>query len=88
MFALGIRNIGSKAAALLAEAFGSMDAVMQATAEQMDAIDAVSYTHLDVYKRQGKRHSVRAAGAKKCRPQFDCHGCKAASGGRTLSKPV
>ena len=36
---LGIRNIGDKAAALLGEHFGSMDALRQATAEQMCEID-------------------------------------------------
>ena len=39
LFGLGIRNIGDKAAALLAEHFGSMDAVRAATAEQMCEID-------------------------------------------------
>ena len=35
LFGLGIRNIGDKAAALLAEHFGSMDALRAATVEQM-----------------------------------------------------
>lgn len=39
LFGLGIRNIGDKAAALLAEHFGSMDALREATVEQMCAID-------------------------------------------------
>lgn len=39
LFGLGIRNIGDKAAALLAERFGSMDAVRQASAEEISAID-------------------------------------------------
>ena len=39
LFGLGIRNIGDKAAALLAEHFGSMDAVRAASAEQVSAID-------------------------------------------------
>ena len=39
IFGLGIRNIGDKAAALLGEHFGSMDALRQATAEQMCEID-------------------------------------------------
>lgn len=39
LFGLGIRNIGDKAAALLAEHFGSMDALRAATVEQMCEID-------------------------------------------------
>ena len=39
LFGLGIRNIGDKAAALLAEHFGSMDAVRAATAEEICGID-------------------------------------------------
>ena len=39
IFGLGIRNIGDKAAALLGEHFGSMDALRNATAEQMCEID-------------------------------------------------
>lgn len=39
LFGLGIRNIGDKAAALLAEQFGSMQAVREASADQISAID-------------------------------------------------
>lgn len=39
LFGLGIRNIGDKAAALLAEHFGSMDALRSATVEEMCVID-------------------------------------------------
>ena len=39
LFGLGIRNIGTKAAALLAEHFGSMDALRAATADDINAID-------------------------------------------------
>ncbi|MFI3169543.1 MAG: NAD-dependent DNA ligase LigA [Faecalibacterium sp.] len=39
LFGLGIRNIGDKAATLLAEQFGSMDGVRSATQEAMQAID-------------------------------------------------
>ena len=39
LFGLGIRNIGDKAAALLAEHFGSMDAVRAASPERMCEID-------------------------------------------------
>lgn len=39
LFGLGIRNIGDKAAALLAEHFGSMEAVKAATAEEIGSIE-------------------------------------------------
>ena len=39
VFGLGIRNIGDKAAALLAEHFGSMEKLLQASAEQVSSID-------------------------------------------------
>ena len=39
VFGLGIRNIGDRAAVLLAEHFGSMDALRAATAEQLSEID-------------------------------------------------
>ena len=39
LFALGIRNIGSKGAALLAEHFVTMEAVQAATEEEINAID-------------------------------------------------
>ena len=39
LFGLGIRNIGDKAAALLGEHFGSMEAVRAATAEQLAEIE-------------------------------------------------
>ena len=39
LFALGIRHIGLKAAKLLAARFGSLPAIMEATSEDMEAID-------------------------------------------------
>lgn len=39
LFGFGIRNIGDKAAALLAEHFGSMQAIREATVEQISEID-------------------------------------------------
>lgn len=39
LFGLGIRNIGDKAAALLAEHFGTMEALRQASVEELCAID-------------------------------------------------
>ncbi len=39
VFGLGIRNIGARAAALLAEYFGTMDALRDATAEQLACVE-------------------------------------------------
>lgn len=39
IFALGIRHIGQKAGALLSETFGTMDALMSATVEEIASID-------------------------------------------------
>ena len=44
LFGLGIRNIGDKAAALLAEHFGSMEALQNASVEQMCEIDGFGAT--------------------------------------------
>jgi DNA ligase (NAD+) len=41
LFALGIRFVGERTAQLLAEAFGSMDALMEADLEQLEAVDEV-----------------------------------------------
>jgi DNA ligase (NAD+) len=41
LFALGIRFVGERTAQLLAEAFGSMDALMEANVEQLEAVDEV-----------------------------------------------
>jgi DNA ligase (NAD+) len=41
IFALGIRDIGESGGALLAEHFGSLDALMQATEEELTSIDDI-----------------------------------------------
>ncbi len=41
LFALGIRFVGERTAQLLAEAFGSMDALMGASVEELEAVDEV-----------------------------------------------
>jgi DNA ligase (NAD+) len=41
LFGLGIRFVGERTAGLLAQHFGSMDAIMQATAEQLEAVTEV-----------------------------------------------
>ena len=41
LFALGIRHVGSETAALLAEHFGSIDAIMDASVEEIEAIPGI-----------------------------------------------
>ncbi len=41
IFGLGIRHVGKNVAEVLARAFGSIDALMAATAEEMEAVDGV-----------------------------------------------
>lgn len=57
IFGLGIRNIGDKAATLLAEQFGSMQAVRQANAEQISAIDGfggvMAQSVVEFFAKQG-----------------------------------
>lgn len=57
LFGLGIRNIGDKAAALLAEHFGSMDAICKASAEDILAIDGfgavMAQSVVEFFARQG-----------------------------------
>lgn len=63
LFALGIRNVGAKGAALLAEQFGSMDAVRAATAEQLSEIDGfgevMAASVLDFFSKDGTRDLLR-----------------------------
>lgn len=57
LFGLGIRNIGDKAAALLAEHFGSMDAVQASDAEAISAIDGfggvMAQSVVEFFAREG-----------------------------------
>lgn len=57
LFALGIRNIGAKGAALLAEHFGSMDALRAASAEEINTIDGfggiMTTSVLDFFAKEG-----------------------------------
>ena len=59
----GIRNIGDKAAALLGEHFGSMDALRQATAEQMCEIDGfgevMAQSVLEFFAKDGTTDLLR-----------------------------
>ncbi len=51
IFALGIRQVGAKAAKILADHFGSMDALRQATAEELTEIDDVGAITADYITR-------------------------------------
>lgn len=57
LFGFGIRNIGDKAAALLAEHFGSMQAIREATAEQIGEIDSfggvMAQSVLEFFAKEG-----------------------------------
>lgn len=57
LFALGIRNIGERAATLLAEHFGTMDAVMRAAEEEIASIDGfgdiMAKSVVDFFKSEG-----------------------------------
>lgn len=57
IFAFGIRNIGDRAATLLAEAFGSMDALKNATEEQILTIDGfgevMAKSVVDFFAKEG-----------------------------------
>ena len=51
IFALGIRQVGAKAAKILADHFGSMDALRQATAKELTEIDDVGAITADYITR-------------------------------------
>ena len=57
LFGFGIRNIGDKAAALLAEHFGSMQAIREATAEQIGEINGfggvMAQSVLEFFAKEG-----------------------------------
>lgn len=69
VFGLGIRNIGDKAAALLAEHFGTMDSLCEATQEQISEIDGfgavMAQSVIEFFAKEGTAdllHHLREAG--------------------------
>ena len=68
LFGLGIRNIGDKAAALLAGHFGTMEAVAAATAEQICEIDGfgavMAQSVVEFFAREGSADLVRRLAAQ------------------------
>ncbi|MEA5135098.1 MAG: NAD-dependent DNA ligase LigA [Candidatus Fimivivens sp.] len=67
LFGLGIRNIGQKAAQLLARRFGDMETLMAATREQLTAIDTfgdiMATSLLDFFAQPENREMVEQLGA-------------------------
>ncbi len=63
LFGLGIRNVGDKAAALLAERFGSMEAVQAAGAEEISRIDGfggvMAQSVVEFFAKEGTADLVR-----------------------------
>ena len=62
IFAFGIRHIGSKAAKLLAEHFGNIDAIMNATIDEIEAIDGFGHilaeSVFDFFSLEGTKEMV------------------------------
>jgi DNA ligase (NAD+) len=61
LFALGIRHVGAHAAQLIARAFGSMDAVMDASGEEIAAIHGIGTTTaaaLTAYLGEGRNREL------------------------------
>ena len=71
IFALGIRHVGDQAAALLADHFGSLDALMDASEEEIRAVDGIgpkiAASIADYFADEGNRREIqrlRAAGLR------------------------
>ena len=62
LFALGIRNVGQKAATLICERFPSMERIMQASAEELASIDGIgpviAESLVQFFKTEGARDLV------------------------------
>ncbi len=63
IFGLGIRNIGEKAAALLAEHFGGMQAIREADAQEISAIDGfggvMAQSVVEFFAKEGTSDLIR-----------------------------
>lgn len=68
LFALGIRHVGAQAAQLLARQFGSMDALMSATPEQLAAVrgigDTIAQSVAEYFANPGVRDLVERMRAR------------------------
>ncbi|WP_270182723.1 NAD-dependent DNA ligase LigA [Alkalihalobacillus sp. CinArs1] len=58
LFGLGIRHVGSKAAKTLAQQFGTMDSMMEATVEDLEAINEVGQKMADSVVRYFQNEEV------------------------------
>ena len=63
LFAVGIRNVGERAATLICEKFGTMERIMQASPEEISAINGVgeviAASVRDFFAEEGARDLVR-----------------------------
>lgn len=75
IFALGIRQVGAKAAKILATHFGSMDGLRRATAEELTEIDDVGAVTADyiTHWMQSDQAADLLARLKKVGVNMECH---------------
>lgn len=75
IFALGIRQVGAKAAKILATHFGSMDGLRRATAEELTGIDDVGAVTADYITRwmQSDQAADLLARLQKAGVNMECH---------------
>ena len=75
IFALGIRQVGAKAAKILASHFGSMDGLRRATAEELTEIDDVGAVTADYITRwmQSDQAADLLARLQKAGVNMECH---------------
>lgn len=75
IFALGIRQVGAKAAKILATHFGSMDGLRRATAEELTEIDDVGAVTADYITRwmQSDQAADLLAQLQKAGVNMECH---------------
>ena len=75
IFALGIRQVGAKAAKILATQFGSMDGLRRATAEELTEIDDVGAVTADYITRwmQSDQAADLLARLQKAGVNMECH---------------
>lgn len=75
IFALGIRQVGAKAAKILATHFGSMDGLRRATAEELTEIDDVGAVTADYITRwmQSDQAADLLARLQKAGVNMECH---------------
>ena len=73
LFALGIRFVGERTAQLLAESFGSMDALMAASVEELEAVDEVGPRVAQAIQEFFAEAEESRAGRKAAPGRLDLH---------------